>query len=99
MFDKMAQRHLGCVAGAVEHGFARKKPAKGDSVDAAGELFSQPAFHAVSVSRDVKQRVGFEKLTGDPGACAARPRTRATLHHLSESLIDRDSEDSFADQA
>src|SRR5690349_21048358 len=64
---QMHQRHLGSVAGAMEHALAKERAAQADAVEPADEVAVLPDLDAVSVPEFVKSEIEIADALVDPG--------------------------------
>mgnify|MGYP001828190146 CR=1 FL=1 len=62
------QGHLGPIACAAEHGFAKEHPTERDAIKTADQLIVLPDFYLLGVSLCVERRVRRFLLRQDPGA-------------------------------
>src|SRR5690348_15214916 len=92
MCQKLVERNFGGITNLMEHGFAGKKAANGDAINAASELVAQPALYTVRMASFMQMCVGFDEFRCNPGAATAWSRPGATFHNTPKSLVASDEE-------
>src|SRR5439155_23365555 len=83
----------------MEHRFSCKEASNGHTVNAPDQSAFLPTFQAVSIPLSMHLGVRFDKFLADPSAASSRRRLGATLHYLSEGLVDGDAKATLANRA
>ncbi len=95
--DKMGKRHLGCIADAAEHAFAKKGTAQGNAIEPAHQLLmaigiNLPAFDTVRMAQPGKRGITLLDHPVDPGGGAIIHGGGAFADHACKILVQRDTE-------
>src|SRR5918996_1379795 len=85
----MHQRHLGSVAGAMEHALAEEGAGEAHAVKSSDEFLLFVYLDAVAMAALMQLAIELADAAGNPGAAASRLGSRATPDHRLKIAIDR----------
>src|SRR5687768_13450815 len=85
----MHQRHLGSVAGAMEHALAEEGAGEAHAIKSSDEFILFVYLDAVAMAALVQLAIELADAAVDPGAPASRLGSRATRDHRLEIAIER----------
>ncbi len=97
---EMGQGHLGGVAHAAEHRFAKKHRSESHAVKATRQFIFQPALYGMGVPQAVEAAVGVDHRLVDPGSFPSfQPDAGALTDHPLKGEIASDAEPAAAQGA